>query len=186
MKLEIMNKLKVLKFNGTDKNYRLLYKWCNESFIYEWFEQRALTYDEIVKKYKLKIIKNEQKLFLIKYNNKPIGFTQIYKYEDTIYDELKTYNSIYEYDIFIGEKEFLSKGFGTKMINIIDDLIYNDYHADCIVLRPFKRNIRAVKCYQKNGFAIINEYEGTDTLGRKETFQVLINKIGETNDNRIQ
>ena len=42
-------------------------------------------------------------------------------------------------------------------------MIFIKYHADCIVLRPFKRNITAVKCYQKNNYKIIYEFNDFDT-----------------------
>lgn len=170
-----MEEFKLLEFEDIENNYKLMYKWCNEEFIYEWFEQRKLTYEEVVKKYQEKILNNKQKLFIIKYNSQLIGFAQIYKYEDSMFNKLKKYSNIYEYDIFIGEKEFLSKGLGTTIIGIINDLIYKKYSADCIILRAFKRNIRAIRCYKKNNFVVIDEYEGTDTLGNKEIFQILIN-----------
>ena len=54
-------------------------------------------------------------------------------------------------------------------------MIYNNYNADAIILRPFKRNIRAIKCYTKNDFKIIDEYIGKDSIGNKETILVLLN-----------
>ena len=41
----------------TDKKayYLKLFKWCQNKFVYEWFEQRKLSYDEIVIKYKNKL-----------------------------------------------------------------------------------------------------------------------------------
>ena len=55
-------------------------------------------------------------------------------------------------------------------------MIYEDYNADAIILRPFKRNIRAIKCYEKCRFKNIYEYVGKDTLGNKERIVGLINK----------
>ena len=37
-------------------------------------------------------------------------------------------------------------------MNIVNNYIYDNYSADCIVLRPFKRNTNAIKCYQKVWF----------------------------------
>ena len=92
-----MDKIELVNFCDEDAIYKLLYKWCSNKFVYEWFEQRILSYDEIVKKYKKKLLEGKQKLFLINYNNKPIGLVQIYKYDDLILDELKKYKEIYEY-----------------------------------------------------------------------------------------
>lgn len=171
-----MDKITLVKFSDHEDNYKLMHKWCSQKFIYEWFEQKKLSYDEIVNKYKTKLITRKQELFFVSYNEKNIGFVQIYKYEDNKLDKLNKYNNIYEYDIFIGEEEYLSKGIGTEIVNYINKYIYNKYLADCIILRPFKRNIRAIKCYEKNRFDIIYEYDDVDTLGNKETFLVLMNR----------
>ena len=154
-----------------------MYQWCSQEFIYEWFEQRKLSYEEIENKYKNKLLKKSQDLFFIYYDDEKIGFVQIYKYDDKIIKELSSYNNIFEYDIFIGESEYLSKGIGTQVVNYVNQYIYSNYLCDCIILRPFKKNIRAIKCYQKCQFNIIDEYVGIDTLGNEETIIVLLNKL---------
>ena len=58
----------------------------------------------------------------------------------------------------------------------VNNYIYENCLCDFIVLRPFKRNERAVKCYEKSGFEIVDEYVGSDTLGNKEKMIVLLNK----------
>ena len=171
-----MSKIDLIEFFDKKGNYQLMYKWCSHKYIYEWFEQRQLTYDEIEYKYRSKIFSKKQDLFFIKYNNIKIGFVQIYKYEDEKISKLKKYDNIYEYDIFIGEKEYLSKGIGSKIIKYVNNYIYNKYMANCIVLRPFKRNKRAIKCYQKNGFRIIDEYDDYDTVGNEEIIVLMINE----------
>jgi aminoglycoside 6'-N-acetyltransferase len=170
-----MDNIELINLRDDDQDYKLLHKWCSNKFVYEWFEQRVLSYEEIVNKYRNKLLEGKQKLFLINYNDNPIGLVQIYKYDDLIFDELKEYNNIYEYDIFIGESDYLHKGIGTKVVDFVNKYIYDNYSADCVVLRPFKRNINAISCYQKNNFHIINEYDGKDTLGNNERIVVLIN-----------
>lgn len=172
-----MKKIELIEFKDNIDNYRLMYKWCSEKNVYEWFEQRILSYDEIVRKYKTKLLNNKQKLYIVKYDNKPIGFVQIYKYDYILFKGLKKYKNIYEYDFFIGEVEYLSKGIGTKIITCVNDIIYNKFISDCIVLRVFKRNIRAIKCYQKNDFKIIEEYNDFDTIGNTEKIVVLIKEL---------
>lgn len=143
--------------------YKQLHEWCQHEFVYEWFEQRILSYDEIVTKYKNKLNEKKQELLIIRCNDKDIGLVQIYKYDDTTY----------EYDLFIGEEDYLNKGIGTIIVNKVNDIIYNKYKVKNIILRPFKRNIRAIKCYEKCGFKYISEYLGKDTLGNPEIIIVL-------------
>ena len=158
------------KLEDNDLDYQKIYNWCQNKDVYEWFEQRILSFDEIKNKYQNKLLLNKQKVFIISLNSKDIGLVQIYHYENK--------DNIYEYDIFIGENDYLSKGFGKVIINYIDNYIFNTYSAKSIILRPFKRNIRAVKCYQKCGYKIINEYDSTDTLGNKEVILVLLKERG--------
>ena len=154
------------KLEDNDNDYNMLYKWCSKKHVYEWFEQRVLSFDEIKEKYKNKLKSNKEDLFIITYNNIDIGLVQIYRsdyYEDS-----------YEYDLFIGEEEYLNKGIGTEIVNKINKMIYENYNTNSIILRPFKRNQRAISCYKKCNFKVIDEYNGYDTLNNPELITVLI------------
>lgn len=170
---DIMSKIDLIEFTDKKDNYELMYKWCSKEFIYEWFEQRKLSYEEIENKYKNKLLANQQQLFFINYNDNKIGFVQIYKYDDKKSKAFIKYDSIYEYDIFIGESEYLSRGIGAQIVKYVNNYIYENCLCDCIVLRPFKRNKMAVKCYEKCYFEIVDEYVGS---GNKEKMIVLLNK----------
>ncbi|MBQ6495091.1 MAG: GNAT family N-acetyltransferase [Bacilli bacterium] len=159
------------KMNKDD--YYKIYKWCLNKEVYEWFEQRKLSYKEIEEKYNRKI--KEQDIYIINYDNTDIGLVQIYKYKDNL-DILKKYNNIYEFDIFIGENNYLNKGIGKYIVEYIKNLIYSKYNANYIILRPFKRNIRAIKCYKKCNFIEIYNYIDKNTIGNIEEIIVLINK----------
>ena len=167
------------KLNNNDFN--LLYTWCNQKYVYESFEQRRLSYEEIVTKYTNKLNNGKQELFIIQCDNKDIGFTQLYKFENDINLNTDKYNNVYEFDLFIGEEGYLSKGIGTIIVKEINNIIYSNYNADAIILRPFKRNIRAIKCYEKCDYKIINEYKGTDTIGNPEIITVLLNEKNTNN-----
>ena len=160
-----MEKIELIKFVDDEKNYKLMHKWCSNDFVYEWFEQRVLSFDEIKNKYKNKLMSGEQDMYIMVCDDTPIGYVQIYKNDES-----------YEFDLFIGEEDYLHRGIGSRVVKMINDLIYEKYKVDHIVLRPFKRNVGAVNCYKKNGFEIIDEYEDEDTLGNKEIYLLMINK----------
>lgn len=164
------------KLTNNEEEFIQLHKWCQNEFVYEWFEQRILSLDEIRTKYKNKLNRGIQTLFIIQYDGLDIGLVQIYKFEKDIkLPELNSFKNTYEYDLFIGIEEYLSKGIGTTIVELVDDMIYSNYKADSIMLRPFKRNIRAIKCYEKCNYKLINEYLGKDTLGNPEMISVLLN-----------
>lgn len=60
------------KFEDNNSEYKQLHKWCKNKFVYEWFEQRILSYNEIVNKYKNKLNEGKQELLIIKCNDKDI------------------------------------------------------------------------------------------------------------------
>lgn len=151
---------------ANSSDFERIYKWCQKDFVYEWFEQRKLSFEEICKKYDKKIDHSNQIVCIIEYGDIPIGLLQYYPYLENKDDS----SNVYEYDIFIGEEEYLSKGIGSLVISSINDFLFNDLKVEKIVLRPMKKNIRACRCYEKCGFIKVCEYEDTDTVGNKEVF----------------
>ena len=55
-----MSKIDLIEFTNKKDNYELMYKWCSQEFIYEWFEQRKLSPNEIEEKYKTKLLNKKQ------------------------------------------------------------------------------------------------------------------------------
>ena len=73
----IYNDIKISLLEDNEENYKLLEKWCSQEEIYEHFEQRILTYDEIVNKYKNRCnINSDTPVYMIYYKNKKIGIIQ--------------------------------------------------------------------------------------------------------------
>ena len=54
--------------------------------------------------------------------------------------------------IFIGDKEYRSKGYGTEAVRLILDYGFNYLNLNNIKLDLMSFNERALKCYQKCGF----------------------------------
>lgn len=168
--------IKLRPLQDTKLDYQNLYEWCQNENVYKYFEQRVLTYDEIVKKYQKRIEPTSNiKVLIIEYNNMPIGLLQYYKFDGDIkLKQLENYQNIYEFDLFIGVNDLYSIGIGTKVIHMINNYLFEELQADCIVLRPFKDNVRGIKCYEKCGYKTIFEYDDQDTIGNKCITVVMI------------
>ncbi|HAS79648.1 MAG TPA: N-acetyltransferase [Fusobacteriaceae bacterium] len=54
--------------------------------------------------------------------------------------------------IFIGDKEYWSKGYGSDAINILVKFIFDEMNINKIALNVYSFNERAIKCYEKCGF----------------------------------
>jgi len=54
--------------------------------------------------------------------------------------------------IFIGDKSFWGKGYGTEAIELLTDFIFNEMNINKVKLNVYSFNKRAVRCYEKCGF----------------------------------
>ena len=78
--MEIQNNvsIRLLKDNPTD--YQYLYSWYQNKEVYTYFEQRILSYEEIVSKYRPRTkITSITPVYIIEYQNKPVGIIQYTK-----------------------------------------------------------------------------------------------------------
>ena len=170
-----MNNIFFRNLEDNKDSYQKIYFWCQKDFVYQWFEQRKLTFEEIENKYKTKLEKRIQDIYFININHKDIGLIQIYPFNNDINISLE--GIIYEFDLFIGEEDYLNKGYGKKIIHNIVDKIMKEKKADYIILRPFSDNERAINCYRKCGFYPRASYLDKDTLGNsKETILMVYTK----------
>ena len=107
----------------TENDFSLLLKWLTDERVLEFYEGRD-------KKYTLEDIKEhfseewEDEVFrvIIEYQNKPIGYGQIYKMYDELYDDYhypRSSEIVYGMDQFIGEPDYWNKGIGTKYTKMV-------------------------------------------------------------------
>lgn len=159
----INNDIKLSILEDKEENYKLLEKWCSKEEIYIHFEQRILTYEEIVNKYKSRCSENSKvPVYMIYYKDKKIGIIQYKKVEE-----------VYDLDIFIGELNLHNKKIGEKVINLISNYLINKKGAKELTLTPLSDNTKAIKCYQKCGYRIMNEFEAPNTIGEIKKYVMM-------------
>ena len=168
--------IKLRRLKDDFKDYKLLEKWYQEEEVYLSFEQRKLSYEEIVAKYSKRTLENSNiSVFMIKYDDIPIGIIQYKLIED---ENKKLYNididNCYEIDIFIGKVKLHNKGIGKIVINLISDYLFSEKSANLLIMCPLKENIKAIKCYEGCGFKIIREFETNDTIGSIKKYELMI------------
>lgn len=162
-----MNYVELKPFEYSD-DMELLCEWCQKEHVYQWFEQRKLSKEELYMKYQKKMEDGGQHLYIILYRHQKIGFMQYYL------SDYKTDSSkkLIEYDLFIGEEDYLHKGYGVSIISFINQFIFQKEKVDCILLRVFLRNTIAIHCYEKSGFHKLDQYQGVNTIGEEESICV--------------
>lgn len=66
-------------------------------------------------------------------------------------------------DIWIGETDYLNKGFGTKMMNQALEICFANHLIANVLIDPLVVNVRAIKFYKKIGFEFVeNRYFDAD------------------------
>ncbi len=56
--------------------------------------------------------------------------------------------------IFIGEKDYWNKGYGTDAIKTLLRFAFEELNLNRVELRVFEFNARAIRCYEKCGFVL--------------------------------
>jgi len=168
--------LKLRMLCDDENDYKLLEKWYQEEEVYSHFEQRKLTYEEIKNKYYPRtFIDARVPVFMIEYENKPIGIIQyqLVNEENKRLYKLKG-NNCYEIDIFIGELSFHNKGIGRKSVEKICDYLFKEKNAKLLVMCPLKENFNAINCYKKAGFKDKSNFITEDTIGTEQEFVLMV------------
>jgi RimJ/RimL family protein N-acetyltransferase len=62
-----------------------------------------------------------------------------------------------ELGIVIGNKDYWNKGYGTEAITLLLKHCFETLNLNRVMLKVFKNNPRAIRCYEKSGF----QHEGT-------------------------
>ena len=134
----------------------LMHKWLNTDFVSQWYGPKSYSYEKVFKKYSAKIsAENLSNPFLILYARTPIGYIQSYRISD--YPDYNKYVQADEktagIDLFIGEEDYLHKGFGTAILTkFVAEIISSDNSIVSCIIGPEPKNKAAIICYEKVGF----------------------------------
>ncbi len=90
----------------------------------------------------------------------PIGMVQII---DPVREDSHYWGEIEEnlraIDIWIGEVEFLGRGFGTTMMNLALGKCFSNPLVQSVLIDPLASNLRAHRFYERIGFRFVEERE---------------------------
>jgi RimJ/RimL family protein N-acetyltransferase len=66
-------------------------------------------------------------------------------------------------DLFIGEAAYRGRGIGTAMLRAFTDrIVFGEMHAPAAIIGPSPDNARAIRSYEKAGFAYLKTVHVTD------------------------
>ncbi|MCE3238005.1 MAG: Streptomycin 3-adenylyltransferase [Gammaproteobacteria bacterium] len=130
----------------------LLCEWLNQPHVLEWWNDH-LTPAEIKQKYRNRINDTVVCPYIVSLHNKPIGFIQYYWASKVGNGWWPNENdSTVGIDQFIGDENFIDKGYGTAMIKEFVHFLFQNLAITKIITEADPNNHRARCCYQKVGF----------------------------------
>lgn len=148
-------------------------EWMNDFFITDYTGRSYST-----------ITLQEEKAYLEKEQNNKSVFAIIDLQTDEIIGnvglhEINNINRTATLGIFIGNKNYWSKGYGTEAIQLILDFGFNYLNLNNIDLVLMEFNQRALKCYEKCGFKEIGRRRKCNFINGKYYDLILMDILAE-------
>jgi len=154
----------------TDADIPLFVRWLQKEHVKQWFENPEDWLDEIQNRNgKYRFIKH----FIVTLNGAKIGFCQYfdayYVKEDLGWEFVKNKNESFGIDYFIGEEEYLRKGYGKAIIQKLEEKIQSVNGRE-ICADPSGDNAISVKTLLSSGFVKLREGVYAKRLYRQSDF----------------
>ena len=147
-----------------EEEYKGLYNWCLNPSVYKYFEQRILSYDEVVSKYKRRVGNEEVKTLIILYKAREIGLVQYEKMDEEDRERFGILlDEVVSIDIFIGDSSFYGLGIGTRVVKYIGKYLLSKF--DMVIANVQSTNDSSINMCLKSGFKKLREVDYSDTLG---------------------
>jgi RimJ/RimL family protein N-acetyltransferase len=90
------------------------------------------------------------------------------------YEDIDNLNQTAEVGIFIGNKNYWNKGYGTEALTLLLDYGFKALNLHNIWLRTFSFNARAIRAYEKAGLKIIGRRRESILRGKERYDTVLM------------
>ncbi len=76
-----------------------------------------------------------------------------------------------EFHIWLRSTKYIGKGIGPQSVQLMREHISKEYGVETFLMRPWIKNLRAIKVYQKCGFEIIEDFVLEDYYTKDEIEQ---------------
>ena len=144
----------------TEVDLPLFARWVKNPAVAEWWrEEAAMSDEELFQKMAPRVLaENEVLPFIFSVNGTDAGYIQTYP--ETVYrDALELDGSPAGVDLFIGEEQFLHRGFGAEVLReFIRHHVFSDESVSYCLIDPELANTIAIRSYGKAGFRQISTF----------------------------
>lgn len=125
-----------------------------------------------------------EKELLDKMSSEKYHYAIINKENDTLLGNISLMkinetNRTAELGIFIGDENYLSRGYGSEAIMLLLDYSFNYVNLNNIMLRVFDFNKRAIKAYEKCGFKTFGVWKNSHYFNGEYCDEIFMNVLKE-------
>jgi len=133
-------------------------KWLNREHVLRWYHDADEWMNEISKRNGEFAFLNH---YIVEINGVPTGFGQYYDCFDAKEDwyAAKEPGRMFSIDYFIGEEDYLRRGYGKETVKALIGLIQRRQADAEIVVQPEPENIASGKALLVNGFSYDEKYK---------------------------
>lgn len=134
-----------------DKDIPMLKLWLNKDYIIKWYVDPDEWINEINERMgEFSFVKH----FIVSLNDTPFGFCQYYTCSDAGEDWYgdTPLKGTYSIDYLIGEEEYLGKGLGKAIVELLIQEIFTLQGAERIIVQPEQENSASCNTLLSSGF----------------------------------
>lgn len=143
------------------QDFSLFLSWMTDPETMKYWDglTQHYTYEKVVERYREHIAQQIAQC-IIQHQGQPVGFCQFYRtdpreYEvppEQYYRFIRPQERVYGVDLFLGQADCRNRGIGTQSLKLLTQALFEQYHADVVLLDPKVHNARAIHCYHNCGF----------------------------------
>lgn len=127
---------------------------------------------------------DSEKEWLAKATSEKYNFAIINKENDTLLGNISLMkihdvNRTAELGIFIGDENYLSRGYGSEAIMLLLDFGFKYANLNNIMLKVFDYNKRAIKAYEKCGFKTFGVWKKSHYFNGEYSDEIFMNILKE-------
>lgn len=137
----------------TETDLTLLAHWHADPQVYEWWEGRPMSEEEV----RAKTVDNDESITccLVRLEGRPIGYLQFFRYEVPAWRAavgLGEGEDAWGIDLFLAGEADRGRGLGTRLLAGTLARLAEERGAALVLIDPHLDNPRAIACYRKAGF----------------------------------
>ena len=164
------NGLTIRRMRDQLHDYALLLRWRSAPHVAEWWDtaQTEVGFDGVIAKYRTRTRSEDPTTAcIIEVAGLPIGYIQYYSWA-AYAGEMREIGfelpvGYWGIDIFIGEPDYLDRGFGSRAVALTYRYLVDERRAAGVALVVARDNLRAQRAYEKAGLVRVSEVLDTDT-----------------------